>query len=146
MPKVLGRQRAGNKWECLYASVCWGGRGDFMFHSLPRAFISDSGIMEKCVRFASADDRTVLWDLSPSTGWLTTTWSRWELIGDGVSLLAHLWVQHPVDVLSSQRHRTVDLIWRKLGICRCVEVTVLVTKQRQRWANLYLYPTMHIQF
>lgn len=35
-----------------------------------------------------------------------------------VNLLAHLRVQHPVDVLSSQHHQTVDLVWRKWGSCR----------------------------
>lgn len=49
MPKVLRRQRAGNKCECLYPSVWWGGRGDFMFHSLPQAFVREPGIMEKSV-------------------------------------------------------------------------------------------------
>lgn len=148
MPKVLRRQRAGNKCECLYPSVCWGGRGDFMFHSLPQAFVIDPGIMEKSVHFASVDDKAVLLDLSPSTVWLTTSEPIGELFGDKRSIFLPT---SEYSILWTCFLHSTTRQWILFGesgavVDRCVEDPVLVKIQRQRWRNVWLYPRMYIWF
>lgn len=84
MPKMCWRQKTGNKLECLYPSVCWGGRNEFMLYSLPRAFIAESSIMEKPIHFV------FLWTISvPTIGFIFiskamthTTWGSWGRAAD----------------------------------------------------------------
>lgn len=61
MPKMLHRQKPGNKLECLYPSVSWRGRSEFMLHSHPRTFIAESNLMEKGVHFCvSVEDKVCM--------------------------------------------------------------------------------------
>lgn len=161
MPKMLWRQKAGNKLECLYPSVCWSGRNDFMLHSLPRASITASSIMEKCVPFVfqwmikCSYSGLIFISTVVSHSMGKMEWGSWPCWGRGSSLAtgrtAHLptceYIIQWLDECCPWKLQAVHFILRELdsdGLW--FSWTDVDWKQGLRWRNPWLYLNMNIWF
>lgn len=169
MPKMLRRQKTGNKLECLYPSVCWGGRNEFMLHSLPRPFVTESSIMEKRVHFV------FLWKIKWLYSWTylykhssdshdvgknevgqLTLVGTGELISDKGAQPRLPTCEHVIqwlNVFSSWKFQTVHFIPRQLDSCGLWFPWVDAgqspssgQEQWLRWRNPWPYPNMNIWF